>query len=327
MAERLPMLPALRAFEAVARNGSVRRAAAELFVTPAAVSQQVKSLEADLGIQLIRRRGNSLELTDAARAGSDTLIASFRLMAQAVQQFRDHKGVSQLRLSVDPVLATHWLIARLPRYRALPGSIDLLLDATRAFADFTRDQVDAAIRFGSGNFPGLAAWRMFGEELFPVCSPKLLRGKHGLKHPSDLRHHTLLHSDWLSRSPGIWPDWSMWLTAAGADTVDGKSGIHFNDTIVMLEATLNGQGVALGNSTSVRDMIAAKKLVAPFAGTVKSDFCYHFVCPERSVARPEIILLRDWLLAEAAHYADEAAAQVRDRQARDRQVRDRSARS
>lgn len=298
MAGRMPMLPALRAFEAVARTGSVRRAAAELFVTPAAISQQVKAMEADLGIQLIRRRGNGLELTEAAQAGSDSLTAGFRLIAQAVQHMRDHVTVPQIRLSVDPVMATHWLIPRLPRYRALPGSVDLLIEASRTLADFTRDQVDAAIRFGTGPFPGLEAHRLFGESLFPVCSPKFLRGKHALKQPADLRHYTLLHSDWSSRR-GIWPDWPMWLAAAHVDGVDGKSGPRFNDSILVLEAAIRGQGVALINGAAARGLIATKRLVAPFAQSVKSDFSYYVVCPERATRRPEIAVLRDWLLAEA----------------------------
>lgn len=299
MADRMPMLPALRAFEAVARLGSVRGAAAELRVTPAAISQQVKAMEADLGLQLIRRRGNSLELTAAARAGSDTLTAGFRLLAEAVRQFRDHTANPQIRLSVDPTLAASWLITRLPRYRALPGSVDLLLDANRHYADFTRDQVDAAIRFGIGNFPGLDAHFLLAEELFPVCSPKLLRGKHPLKNPADLKHHTLLHNDWSSRL-GNWPNWQDWLHAAGADDVDTRSGLHFNDGLVVIEAALGGQGVFLGNTTAVQDLIASKQLVAPFACRVKSDLGYYFVCPERLAGRRDIIILRDWLLAEAA---------------------------
>lgn len=293
------MLPALRAFEAVARLGSVRGAAAELHVTPAAISQQVKALEADLGLQLIRRRGNALELTDAAKAGSETLSASFRLMAQAVRQIRDHQTRPQIRLSVDPTLAASWLIARLPRYRALPGSVDLLLDANRHYADFSRDQIDAAIRFGIGKFPGLEAHFLLAEELFPVCSPKLLPGPNPLRKPDDLRHCTLLHNDWSSRL-GNWPNWQDWLDEAGATAVDAKGGLHFNDSLVVLEAALGGQGVFLGNTTAVQDLIAAKKLVAPFSIRVKSDLGYYFVCPEHLARRREIVLLRDWLLAEAA---------------------------
>lgn len=299
MAERMPMLPALRAFEAVARLGSVRAAAAELRVTPAAVSQQVKAMEADLGLQLIRRRGNSLELTEAARAGSDTLTAGFRLLSEAVRQFRDHKASPQIRLSVDPTLAASWLIARLPRYRALPGSVDLLLDANRFYADFTRDQIDAAIRFGIGKFPGLDAHFLLAEELFPVCSPKLLRGPHPLKQPGDLRYHTLLHNDWSSRL-GNWPNWQDWLNEAGAKDVDGRGGLHFNDGLVVIEAALSGQGIMLGNTTAVADLIAAKKLVAPFPTRIKSDLGYYFVCPEHLARRRDIGVLRDWLLAEAA---------------------------
>lgn len=301
MAGRMPMLPALRAFEAVCRTGSVRRAAAELFVTPAAISQQVKAMEADLGTQLVRRRGNGLELTEAAQAGSDSLTAGFRLIAQAVQQMRDHVAVPQIRLSVDPVMAAHWLIPRLPRYRALPGSVDLLIEASRTLADFTRDQADAAIRFGTGPFPGLDAHRLFEESLFPVCSPKFLRGKHALRQPADLRHYTLLHADWSSRR-GIWPDWPMWLAAAHVDenTVDGKSGPRFNDSMLVLEAAMSEQGVALVHGAAARGLIASKRLVAPFAQSVKSDFSYYFVCPERTARRGDIALLRDWLLAEAA---------------------------
>jgi|JI10StandDraft_1071094.scaffolds.fasta_scaffold69364_4 LysR family glycine cleavage system transcriptional activator len=299
MAERMPMLPALRAFEAVARLGSVRAAAAELHVTPAAVSQQVKAMEADLGLQLIRRRGNALELTEAARAGSDTLSAGFRLLSEAVRQFRDHQASPQIRLSVDPTLAASWLIARLPRYRALPGSVDLLLDANRSYADFARDQIDAAIRFGIGKFPGLDAHFLLAEELFPVCSPKLLRGPHPLKVPADLRHHTLLHNDWSSRQ-GNWPTWQDWLSHAGVKGVDAKSGLHFNDGLVVIEAALGGQGVYLANTTAVQDLILARKLVAPFAARVKSDLGYYFVCPAHAARRREIVILRDWLLAEAA---------------------------
>jgi LysR family glycine cleavage system transcriptional activator len=199
-------------------------------------------------------------------------------------------------------LAASWLIARLPRYRALAGSVNLLLDTNRSYADFARDQVDAAIRFGVGKFAGLAAHFLLGEELFPVCSPKLLRGARALKTPADLKHHTLLHLDWSARQ-GVWPDWQMWLDAAGVTDVDAKGGVHINDGLIILEAALDGQGVALGSTTAVSDLIAAKRLVAPFACRVKSDLGYYFVCPEGSARRREIVVLRDWLLAEAGRGA------------------------
>ncbi|WP_374379819.1 transcriptional regulator GcvA [Dongia sp.] len=298
MADRLPMLPSLRAFESVARLGSVRAAAAELHVTPAAVSQQVKALEAELGLQLVRRRGNQLELTEAARAGSETLTAGFRLLAQSVRAMREHQARPQIRLSVDPTLAASWLIGRLPRYRALAGHVDLLLDANRRYADFARDGVDAAIRFGIGRFPGLDAHFLLAEELFPVCSPQLLDGPHALRSPADLRHHTLLHNDWSTRV-GRWPDWQDWLDAAGVTGIEPKSGLHFNDSLVVLEAAIGGQGVFLGNTTAVQDLIAAGKLVEPFDLRLKSDLGYYFVCTEQAAHRRDIIALRDWLLTEA----------------------------
>jgi LysR family glycine cleavage system transcriptional activator len=297
--QRLPALAALRAFEAIARTGSVRKAALELHVTPGAVSQQLKALEADLGIELVRRQGNALVLTPAALKGKEDLIEGFRLIAEGPMRIRRHRLSNQLRLSVDPALAAHWLIARLPAYRALKESADLLLDANKAFADLEGGQADMAIRFGTGDFPRLAAYPLFEDEIFPVCAPSLLGRGGGLKQPADLRNHTLLHLEWSSRF-GIFPDWRAWLNTAGAHDVDAEQGLRFTDDTVILRAAVEGQGVALGNRTLVKDLIKDGRLVAPFARPLKTGFTYYVVYPKASEARPEIRRLRDWLLAEAA---------------------------
>ncbi|HEY4164666.1 MAG TPA: LysR substrate-binding domain-containing protein [Dongiaceae bacterium] len=299
MTPRLPALAALRAFEAIARTGSVRKAALELHVTPGAVSQQLKALETDLGIELVRRQGNALVLTQAALKGREDLIEGFRLITEATARIRRHRLSDQLRLSVDPALAAHWLIARLPAYRALPGSVDVLLDANKAFADLESGQADIAIRFGTGDFPRLAAHALFEDEIFPVCAPCVLHSGGGLKEPTDLRNHTLLHLEWSSRF-GIFPDWRAWLNTAEAREVDAEKGLRFTDDTVILRAAVEGQGVALGNRTLVKDLIKDGRLVAPFARPLKTGFTYYVVYPKASEARLEIIGLRDWLLAEAA---------------------------
>ncbi len=303
MADRMPMLPALRAFEAVARLGSVRAAAAELHVTPAAVSRQVKAMEADLGLQLIRRRGNNLELTAAAQAGSDTLSAGFRLLAEAVRQFRDHRARPQIRLSVDPTLA-----AELAHYRAaaLPGAGGQRRPAARCQSSLCRFRPRpgrCGDPFGIGTFPGLEAHFLLAEELFPVCSPKLLRSPHALKQPSDLRHHTLLHNEWSSRQAIGRIGRTGWTRRMDRDLTLARSMPRAACISTMAwwcwKLPSAGRGVYLGNTTAVPGSIAARKLVAPFGPASKAILAIiSFV--RTSARRRDIVMLRDWLLAEAA---------------------------
>lgn len=300
MPQRLPPLTALRAFDAVARTGSVRRAATELHVTPGAVSQQLKVLEADLGVTLVRRRGNTLELTDAALRGRDDLGAGFRLIEGATERMRARPERKQLRLSVEPAFAANWLIARLPRYRALPGSFDLLLDPNKAVVDLEAGEADLAIRFGKGNYPRLDSVRLFEDEIFPVCAPALLRrgAKPGLKRLTDLSHHTLLRLEWSSQS-GPWPDWPAWLQAMGLSDIPGDHGPGFPDTPLLLRAAIEGQGVALGQTSLVKDLIRKKQLVAPFAKSLKTGFGYYLVYPREAEKRVEVAQFREWLEGEA----------------------------
>ncbi len=210
---RMPALAALRAFEAAARLGSVRRAAEELRVTPAAITQQLRALEADLGQPLVRKRGNALELTEAGLRGKDPLINAFRQMQQAVERMRRRTPPRRLRLSVEPAFAVNWLISRLPRYRELPNALDVLLDPTKAVVDLTGNEADLAIRFGRGSYPGLESIDLFEDEISPVCSPEYLK-RHPIAKPKDLLQHRLLRLDWSSRE-GLWPDWPAWLEGRG----------------------------------------------------------------------------------------------------------------
>ncbi len=299
MADRLPSLNALRAFECVARHLSVTKAADELHVTPAAVSLQVKALEADLGAKLVRRDGRGLALTTAGRAGLADLGEGFDRLARAARAMRPDRDRHMLTVSVEPSFAATWLVRRLDRFKRDHPGVDVRIDASMDRADFARDSVDLGIRYGTGDYPGLNVVRLFDDEVFPVCAPALMDGIHPLGEPGDLRWHTLLHLDWPPHM-GEWPDWSSWLRAAGVDDIDAGRGPHFTDESMALQAAVQGQGVALGNTALVADDLAAGRLVWPFALCLPTMFAYYVVCPEGRADEPTITAFRDWLLAEAA---------------------------
>jgi LysR family glycine cleavage system transcriptional activator len=296
----MPALAALRAFEAAARLGSVRRAAEELHVTPAAVTQQIRALEADLGLPLVQKRGNALELTEAGLRGKDPLINAFRQMQQAVERMRQRKAPRRLRLSVEPAFAVNWLISRLPRYRELPNALDVLLDPTKTVVDLDANEADLAIRFGRGRYPGLESIDLFEDEIQPVCAPDYLK-RHPIAKPRDLLQHRLLRLDWSSRE-GLWPDWPAWLEAAGVtdyNAEDRKRDITVPDSTLLLRAAVDGQGVALGQNSLVVDYLKKGQLVAPLPKRLKTGFRYHLVYPIGADQRPEVALFRDWILSEA----------------------------
>jgi LysR family glycine cleavage system transcriptional activator len=297
VAERLPSLNALRAFEAAARHLSLTRAGSELHVTPAAISHQIKALEADLGVKLLRRSGRAVRLTEAAQAGLPQLREAFDGLAQAARRMRAHAGGRLLTVSVTPSFAATWLVPRLDRFRAAHPEIDLRIDASHRIADFARDGVDVAIRYGAGDYPGLGAVRLFEESIFPVCSPALLEGPQPLREPADLGMHTLLHVD-VGPHHGSWPDWRMWLLAAGAGDVDHTRGPRFSEISMALQAAVRGQGLALGSTGLVDDDIAAGRLVWPFDLCMPTDFGYYVVCPEDTAGQANIAALREWLVAE-----------------------------
>lgn len=299
---RLPSLNALRAFEATARHASLTRAAEELHVTPAAISHQLRALEADLGLKLFERRNRKLEPTRAAVAAMPVLKEGFDRLAEAANLLREKGGTDLLTISVAPSLAAAWLLPRLDRFAERHPTIDVRLDANLGIADFRRDDVDVAIRYGPGEYPGLDAVRLFDEEVFPVCSPERARSPEPLRTPEDLRHHTLLHLDWTSQA-GEWPDWPMWLRAAGYGHIDASRGPRFKDGAFLMQAARNGHGVALGSSAVLADDLAAGRLVRPFELGMWMRFAYWIVSPTGSKDRPKVVAMRNWLLSEAGRAA------------------------
>lgn len=299
---RLPSLNALRAFEAVARHLSLTRAAEELHVTPAAVSHQIRALEADLGVTLLRRVRRDFRLTDAAQAGLPPLREAFDLLGEAVERMREGRSDRLLTVSVLPSFAATWLVPRLSGFQALHPELDVLLDTTDRLIDPRREAIDLGIRFGAGDYPGLEVTQLFGDDIFPVCSPELLRGPHPLSSPADLTHHNLLHVDWTPFIIAETGDWGTWLLAAGYDDqVDASRGPRFSHTNLALQAAVHGQGVAIGSTKLAEEDLAAGRLVRPFEVSVAVNFCYYVVTAPGAAARPKVKAFRDWLLDQAAH--------------------------
>src|SRR5436190_2114817 len=235
MASRLPPLNALRAFEAAARHLSVKKAAIELNVTPAAVSHQIRTLEDYLGVQLFHRYNRALELTDAARASLPKLREGFDCLVQAVERLRSHVSGGVLTVSAAPSFAARWLMPRLHRFIVAHPEVDVRVSARmrrvsvdgkgdvaeRATVEAWLDDSDIAILYGRGNYPGMWVKKLLDLTITPICSPQLLKGEHPLKDPRDLSHHMLLHDDTGDLYDNE-PFWDVWLRAADVQGIDPR---------------------------------------------------------------------------------------------------------
>jgi LysR family transcriptional regulator, glycine cleavage system transcriptional activator len=296
---RLPSLNALRAFEAVARRLSFARAAEELFVTKAAIAQQVRLLEEEIGAPLVERSGRGLRLTEAGAAGAAHLADGFATLARAARAMREAKGRGFLVLNATPSLAATWLVARIVKFKARHPEIDLLVDANPDDDALERGAADAMIRWGDGAFPGAATVRLFKEEVFPVCAPQLVEGDPPLRTLDDLSRHMLLHLEW-NPAHQTWPSWADWLKAAGASGVDASRGVFFNQMSMAIAAAAEGQGVALASPATAADGLASGRLVAPFQLSMRTPFGYYFLCRPGDAESPRIRALRQFLVEEAA---------------------------
>lgn len=295
---RLPPLNALRAFEAAARHLSFTKAAAELHVTQAAVSHQIKTLEDHLGVALFLRRNKAVILTEAAQLCLPGIRDGFKHLAGAIERIRTEDTANVLSITTTPSFAAKWLVPRLSRFRLAHPEIEVRIDASYQIVDLERDRFDLAIRYGAGEYPALRSEMLIQVSVSPVCSPRLRRGRHALRSPGDLKHHTLLHTDWRDTDQeGL--DWRMWLLAAGLADVDWTRGLQFNDETVAIQSAIEGHGVALGRSGLVDTDVAAGRLVRPFGLSVTGKLNYHLVYPPAVAKRPKVAKFRDWALAEA----------------------------
>ena len=301
MLRHIPGLQSLKAFDASARHLNFTRAAAELNVTPAAVSHQIKELEEAIGVPLFQRTSRHMQLTRQGQVLKPSIADALEGITRALQKLRQVENPTQVRVTVSPSLAAKWLVPRLDRFlESVPGA-DVRIDVSSEPLDFDREDIDVAIRFGDGNYPGLVVGKLFHDTLFPVCSPELLKGGKKLREPKDLLQFTLIHLDWEAQG-AVWPNWRMWMLAAGVKDFNDTRGLHFSQTSLALQAAIDGNGVALGDSTLVGDDLASGRLVKPFELSLRSpaQFAYHLITRRDTAERPMTKAFRNWIIAEAA---------------------------
>jgi LysR family transcriptional regulator, glycine cleavage system transcriptional activator len=300
MLEHFPGLRSLRAFDAAAQHLNFTRAAAQIGVTPAAISNQIKELEEQLQVSLFQRTSRTMRLTKEGEILAEATHESIEVLSRALHRMRKVANRNQLFVSSTPSVAAKWLVPRLDRFlSAFPGA-DVRIDVSNTLVDFDRDDVDIAIRFGSGKYPGLRSDPLFQDSLSPVCSPRLISKDKPLQTPKDLLKFTLIHLDWDAQGQP-WPNWRMWMQAAGIRDFDERSGLHFGQTSLTIQAAIDGHGVALGDSNLVADDLAAGRLIKPFELSLKAPaaFGYHVISREEVQEQSMVAAFRDWLLREA----------------------------
>jgi LysR family glycine cleavage system transcriptional activator len=295
---RLPPLNALRAFEAAARHLNFSRAADELSVTPGAVSQQIQNLEDYVGVSLFKRTPKGLLLTDPAQIALPALREAFDRLAEAASMLTAAVDGRRLTVTVPPSFASKWLLPRLGGFEALHPEVDVWVSADNDLTDFASGEVDLAIRYGSGRYPGLETIRLMHETVLPVASPALLDGQ-PLESPADLAHQVLLHDGSPDADPSC-PDWTMWLAARGVKGVDGARGPRFNQSSLVIEAAVGGRGVALAKRTLAQADLDAGRLIVPLQIATAVDFAYYLVHPKTKGRLPQVKAFIAWITAQAA---------------------------
>jgi LysR family transcriptional regulator, glycine cleavage system transcriptional activator len=300
MLEQFPGLRSLRAFNAAARHLSFTRAADEMGVTPAAISHQIKELEDQIGVALFTRTSRSMVLTREGDILSTAAAESLDTLGRAVKRIKRLENRKVLKVSASPSIAAKWLVPRLDRFLDQAPGAEVRVDVSTTALDFERDDVDIAIRFGQGRYPGLKSDLLFTDKIFPVCSPRIITKEKPLAQPKDLLRHTLIHLEYEAQGV-VWPNWKMWMLAAGITDFDDKRGLHFGQTSLTVQAAIDGHGVALGDSNLVADDIAEGRLVKPFELSLKapSQFAYHIVSPLDTTQNPLVEAFRQWALSEA----------------------------
>jgi LysR family glycine cleavage system transcriptional activator len=296
-------LNALRAFEASARHQSFSAAATELHVTPAAVGQLVRTLEDWLGTPLFAR-GNSgrarLVPTESAERALPDIRAGFDRLTLGMERLQEGSINGVLTVAVSPAFAAKWLLPRIDRFQAICPDTDVRLDTNLKPVDFIVQRVDIGVRYGTGQWPGLTANKLMDEEVYPVCSPQLLREHWRLQKPGDLAQETLIHDLSMDRHTGF-PSWGAWLQKADVTDTIALRGMQINNSAAVLQAVVEGHGVALARSVMARDDLASGRLVRLFPDiSFSSALAYYVVYRPECANLPKLTTFRDWLLAEAA---------------------------
>ncbi|QWF16506.1 LysR substrate-binding domain-containing protein [Lysobacter capsici] len=301
MNRMLPGTRALRTFEAAARHLNFTRAADEVGLTPAAVSYQIKEIEEQLGVVLFIRSSRSIQLTAAGAVLLEATIDALGLLQRAVGRARRlERGSTQLRVSLSAGFASNWLLPRMARFNAAHPQLQLGFDISDELRDFDADDIDVAIRFGTGDYPQARSHRLFDTVVVAVCSPALLANAPALKAPRDLLQHTLCYVDWKTERM-VWPNWRMWMAAAGiADFDDGRC-VAFADAGYVVQTVIDSGAVGLVDLALIGNDLAQGRLVRLFdiGIEVAPDYAYHLVYPASRGEDPRIQAFTQWMLDQA----------------------------
>lgn len=294
MSKCMPPLNAIRVFDAAARHLSFTKAAEELFVTQAAISHQIKGLENFLGLKLFRRRNRSLLLTEEGQSYYLDIKEIFSSLREATRKLQALSAKGALTVSLLPSFAIQWLVPRLSSFNHAYPDIDVRIQAVDHEGDKMADDVDVAIFYGYGNWPGLRTDRLYAEYLIPVCSPALLAGRYPLKKPQDLIHHTLLHDS----SRRDWQAYARQLSLQ--DIINVEQGSIFSHSAMVIQAAIHGQGIALINNIMTKNELDTGRLVCPFNDVLVSKKAFYLVCHDTQAELGKIAAFRQWILAKAA---------------------------
>jgi LysR family glycine cleavage system transcriptional activator len=296
----LPALDLLVGFEAAARHLSFTKAGEELYLTQSAVSRQIKELEEQLGVELFQRRHRALALTDAGKQFYASAAQVLTTMRAATDRLRAQAGKKDLSVTTTHSFAALWLIPRLAGFTRTHPGVDVRITAETRVQDLDRDGLDLAIRHGPASLAGPHAVKLFGERVFPVCSPKLLADKsRPLREPKDLRYHTLLqYDDPDGRHP--WLHWKTWLEVERIADLRPAGTLSFSGYEQIIPAAVAGHGVALGRSPLVKDLLASGDLVAPFKSSADPARAYYAIVAKNAAGRPQVSEFVAWLKQEAA---------------------------
>ncbi len=293
---KLPPPNSLVVFEAAARLLNFTRAAAELGVTQAAVSRQIRGLEEHLGVELFRRRPRALSLTPPGRRLQAATTMGLEHIASTAAALRQARGDAEVTVSTSVSFASYWLMSRIAKFRVAHPEAEIRLVASRPVANLAVAGIDLAVRYGRGDWPGVEAVHLMNNEVFPVCTPGYLEGRPTLERPGDLPGETLLH---LIEHDRNWVTWEAWLKSQGVSERPARRGHEFDNYLGLIQAALDGQGIALGGGRLADDFIMRGALVRPIAAAMRSERGFYLLIPDDVPLSPPAALFRDWLLSEA----------------------------
>jgi LysR family transcriptional regulator, glycine cleavage system transcriptional activator len=292
--KRLPPANSLVVFEAAARYLNFTRAAKELGVTQAAVSRQMQLLEEHLGTTLFQRSPRSLKLTPAGLRLHKAVTMGLEHIAGTAVELRRSGPHADLTVSTSVTFASYWLMSRVAKFRAAHPDIELKLVASAPVSDLASAGVDLAVRYGSGRWPGVRTVRLMDNEIFPICAPAY-RPSGPLRRPADLLNEVLLHLVEYDRN---WVTWDAWLQSFGVEGQARQRGLTFDNYLVLIQAVLDGQGIALGGGRLAEDFIARGTLVRPIDAALGSDRGFYLLWPGDIELSEPARLFHDWIIAE-----------------------------